>query len=1425
MNVLRKKQLDRKSLYCRFSLLKITITLLLIFCFLAALTPSLHAQQNDLGTEEYDAWPMFQHDPQHTGYTNSNIPETIRQKWNFTTYGVGAISNPPIVADGIIFFGSEDENFYALNETNGNLIWVRQIGACSASAAVDSSKRLVFVAEYTKGSAIYALDEFTGEIKWQKQAEFDSNYPVNDEDKNRPWYSPPTVDTERGVVYFGGIRYWVDPPDPYYYWARRGATLYCLNSTNGNVVWRKTVDYANMPLSPLPLIYTSPAIGDGRVFFADDGFNTGYSTTGVPLIAPPGLYAVDETTGSLLWSTNLGDWGGDYIRSSPSLAFDKVFIGSSDKNLYVLNASSGTISWQHTTGGAIESSPAIDESKGLTFVGSNDGNLYCLSQVGTLLWTKSFGVPVKSHPILADGKVLLSVNDVLNALNDSTGQDIWSFSSSGNLTSPVVSNGVIFVGSTDGRLYALFSTLKISTSLADPTTTAVFGQSEQILTRLMDTEYAPISNANVTFSIFANTAWTYIGSQVTNSQGYSSISYSPDLPSGIYQLRVDFAGDFFHEPAEFIGTLTVEKEQTSLAFTISPIQVEFSDVVKIESILTNHENNGVEDVTVHYQFFIDGIWEDIGQNSTHSEGLSEISYQANIGYGTYPIRAHFEGNNYYEACITESFLIVEKKIAQLSDPSSVVSYNDVGTIQARLTDNDDNPLVGLPVSFWVYENGVWNIIDSGETNIQGGVEISFLVNLDLGRYDLKVRFEGNDFYTSNESIGILSVYSKLIIDDSYVPQVYAEVGSVQRVYFHTTWQINGSSVDGGVVFINSTQATINSTGWAVIEVTSAQAGLHTFIITSINCNGATIFDQTCQNPYIIWDEITIILSVEYERVNVGTEISIITSANYAYDDQPFNGLITLNDTSFQLSAIGRKHYTVEQVTDPLRELTSFRSNILAVTWDKVEVTLQANRERVNVGEKVSIIFNAFYVYDNEPFVGTINLNDTVFSLQAAGKRSYVVEQIIDEVNSVSSFNSNTLSIIWDKVEVTLSADEQRINTGKLVPITINAFYAYDKQPFRGIVSLNDTSLVFSSPTRKVYTTSQISDSTYGITSFSTNEVSIIWDEVAVTLIADKQRVDVGESIALTWDAEYAYDNQQFSGQIFLNDTVFTLSSVGKKDYTVTRITDNNYGLTQFSSNTVSIIWDKLRVEYSINNPSPGTLEVTVKVHSEYDDTLIKNAELMINGIKAIENSDGTYYCKIPTWVPFFSTELTIDTEDYQSTTHRIEGLPMQNFFVELVLLPLSMLIPAGLLVYRWKRKKEALNRLLEEIDPKVPEIARKYGGVLTISVLALELKTSLGIAEKSLERFVEFEQAQRIVKGDDSFYDFPSARTHLLGNDYVIISALRDNIDGLMRHELLHRTGLKLEPLEKSLTRLESNGIISYDKLSDRYKLRGLETK
>ena len=59
-------------------------------------------------------------------------------------------------------------------------------------------------------------------------------------------------------------------------------------------------------------------------------------------------------------------------------------------NVYALNATTGALLWNYTTGGSVYSSPAV--ANGVVYVGSDDFNVYALNAItGAKLWSYATG--------------------------------------------------------------------------------------------------------------------------------------------------------------------------------------------------------------------------------------------------------------------------------------------------------------------------------------------------------------------------------------------------------------------------------------------------------------------------------------------------------------------------------------------------------------------------------------------------------------------------------------------------------------------------------------------------------------------------------------------------------------------------------------------------------------------------------------------------------------------------------------------------------------------------------------------------------------------------------------------------------------------------------------------------------------------------
>jgi len=163
---------------------------------------------------------------------------------------------------------------------------------------------------------------------------------------------------------------------------------------------------------------------------------------------------------------------GGKVRSSPTVWKGAVFVGSEDGYLYAIDAASGAIRWKTRTGaGDVSSSPAVFGD--LVIVTGADGAVWAVSTAtGQVQWKvptseplpyRLFGTDPRTHdywsssPVVADGVVFVgSADGGIYALDAATGRLRWKVQTDAAVrSSPAVDRQRVYVGSFDGNLYAL----------------------------------------------------------------------------------------------------------------------------------------------------------------------------------------------------------------------------------------------------------------------------------------------------------------------------------------------------------------------------------------------------------------------------------------------------------------------------------------------------------------------------------------------------------------------------------------------------------------------------------------------------------------------------------------------------------------------------------------------------------------------------------------------------------------------------------------------------------------------------------------------------------------------------------------------------------------------------------------------------------
>lgn len=410
---------------------------------------------------------MFRGNPARTGVYGAEGPRQFNGvKWAFKTDG-WVISSPSL-AGGWVYFGSDDKNLYALDASTGEQKWKFSTGGPVRSSPAVVAGTVYFV---SYDGNFYALEAASGKLKWkfatvgEKQFEAPGLHGYFPRAQTVPdfwdfYQSSPAVDA--GLVYFGS----------------GDGNVYALAAATGELKWK---------FSTQGVVHSSPAVVEGVVYVGSwDSY----------------LYALDAATGELKWKFKTGEDKVNFnqtgIQTSPAVAGGVVYFGCRDAHVYAVDAKTGQEKWKFDNHGDwIPTSAAIYD--GTVYEGTSIPAAFggFNSQTGQVRFYLDARMLVFSSPAVAGGMAYFgSFNGKLYAVDLKTGQYAWEFQTQAGrkdalgvvaadgrpdfkaifrsqfyddmyragerlfslgsiLSSPAVDRGTVYVGSTDGNLYAL----------------------------------------------------------------------------------------------------------------------------------------------------------------------------------------------------------------------------------------------------------------------------------------------------------------------------------------------------------------------------------------------------------------------------------------------------------------------------------------------------------------------------------------------------------------------------------------------------------------------------------------------------------------------------------------------------------------------------------------------------------------------------------------------------------------------------------------------------------------------------------------------------------------------------------------------------------------------------------------------------------
>ncbi|MGH3247674.1 MAG: protein kinase domain-containing protein [Trebonia sp.] len=254
----------------------------------------------------------------------------------------------PAVGNGLVYFGSDYHTLTALSAKDGHGVW-----QYAADDIIETSPAVTSEAVYASGSIdVYAVHAITGKLIWQATSGSTATF----------------LAADGAYVYTSLVS---------------GAAA--LRASDGTVAWQSS----DVPTSNVLAVAGASVIVGGNGALYSVNANTGaliwsYQagglvtaialSGGVAYVAYQDAYvrAVHTAKGTLKWAYQAGG----PVKSKITVANGIVYFGSDDYYVHAVDAATGQQKWAYRTGGAAESGLAA--YGGMVFAGSSDGKLYAL---------------------------------------------------------------------------------------------------------------------------------------------------------------------------------------------------------------------------------------------------------------------------------------------------------------------------------------------------------------------------------------------------------------------------------------------------------------------------------------------------------------------------------------------------------------------------------------------------------------------------------------------------------------------------------------------------------------------------------------------------------------------------------------------------------------------------------------------------------------------------------------------------------------------------------------------------------------------------------------------------------------------------------------------------------------------------------------
>lgn len=359
----------------------------------------------------------FRYDNRGSGAAFEDGPKGRDIAWTYNTSAF-EISGTPAFSGDLIFLPTW-AGLFAI-DTSGELRWIRRDVAGASSPTVYGDR--VYVGG--RDGRLHVLDESSGSPIWNLTLQ------------PNPQFSGITASPRiaSGRVYVGTFNE-----------TGGNGTFFAVDIFTGQVAWSHAVSSIHL---------SSAAISNGTVFV---GLMGRFQPSDLTYAPPYGVLALDADTGEERWFVPTNN----SVASSPAVSGGRLYVTTKGGELLAIRLD-GAVLWRREIGPSIASPAVLGDQivVGTGLLGSS-GTLWAFGAGGELQWRYPHTGPFSASPTIAGPFVYAATNERegrVVAVDRRNGTEAWSqplVPQEYILSSPVVYEGVLYIASDSGWLYAL----------------------------------------------------------------------------------------------------------------------------------------------------------------------------------------------------------------------------------------------------------------------------------------------------------------------------------------------------------------------------------------------------------------------------------------------------------------------------------------------------------------------------------------------------------------------------------------------------------------------------------------------------------------------------------------------------------------------------------------------------------------------------------------------------------------------------------------------------------------------------------------------------------------------------------------------------------------------------------------------------------